>query len=405
MVKGRNFRWVVVALIMAATALNYLDRQTLPVVVVEVQKDIPLTDAQYSQVQFLFLLAYGLMYAVGGSIVDALGTRLGYLVMIVWWSAANAMHGFADSAWSLGAFRFLLGLGEGGGFPASAKGISEWFSPAERSFAFGLFNTGSSIGAVAAPPLIAWIVSVSDWRWVFFVTGAAGIVWALGWFWLYRIPADAALEKALERAPPVRWIDLLRYREVQVLVVAKFLSDAGWFFFAFWLPKYLADARHLDLKSIGASAWIPYAAAGVGSFVGGLLSSYLIRRGCTVNASRKIALTCAALLMPSSLLVAGASLNVALGLFSLAFLGHQFWSTIVQTLPADLFPPSCVGRVAGLLGAAGSFGGMLFNLAVGWWLTEYHSYSAVMTVAGLLHPLSLLLILLLITRIERLSLR
>lgn len=205
--------------------------------------------------------------------------------------------------------------------------------------------------------------------------------------------------------PAVTWIDLVRNRTVLALALAKFLSDAAWYFFAFWLPKYLADVRHLDIKAIGASAWIPYAAAGAGSMAGGWLSSYLIRRNLSLNASRKIALTLAAALMPSALLVTGAALELALALFSLAFLGHQCWSTIVQTLPADMFPSNYVGRVAGLLGAAGSFGGMLFNLLVGWWLTQTHSYAAVMTVAGLLHPLSLLVILLLIPRIERVTVR
>jgi ACS family hexuronate transporter-like MFS transporter len=181
----RNFRWWIAGLLAAATALNYLDRQSLPVVVTEVQKSIPITDQQYANLQMLFLFAYGVMYAGGGKIMDWLGTRLGYAVMIVWWSAAAFLHGLVSSVLGLGAARFLLGLGEGGGFPGSAKAVSEWFPPKERSLAFGIFNTGSSVGAVVAPPLIAGIVLSLGWRWVFFFTGAAGFAWAVIWLFSY----------------------------------------------------------------------------------------------------------------------------------------------------------------------------------------------------------------------------
>ncbi|MGH9803691.1 MAG: MFS transporter [Candidatus Acidiferrales bacterium] len=412
----KNLRWWIVCLLAAATAINYLDRQNLPVVVVELQKDIPMTEQQYAQLQFLFLLAYGLMYAGGGKIIDWLGTRAGYAVMIVWWSAANFLHGTVHSVLGLGIYRFLLGMGEGGGFPGSAKAVAEWFPPKERSFAFGIFNTGSSVGAVIAPPLIAFIVLWLDWRWVFFLTGAAGFVWVAAWLVLYRHPAEHPhitpeernyIESSLRPAPgqppdpPVRWLDLFRYRQVWGLVVAKFLSDSAWYFFIFWLPKYLADVRGLNIKEIGYYAWIPYAAAGAGSFIGGWLSSYLIRRHVSLDRSRKIALGVSAGLMPASLLIAASPLSLAILFFSMALFGHQFWSTIMQTLSADMFPSKIVASVAGLLGAAGSFGGMFFSYLVGYLLTEYQSYGMVFIISGLLHPSAFLLILLVVRKIER----
>jgi ACS family hexuronate transporter-like MFS transporter len=328
----RNLRWWIAGLLAAATAINYLDRQSLPVVVSEVQKTIPITDEQYANLQMLFLAAYGIMYAVGGKIMDWLGTRAGYVLMIVWWSAAAFLHGLVDSVSGLGISRFLLGLGEGGSFPGSAKAVSEWFPPKERSFAFGIFNTGSSAGAVIAPPLIATIVLALGWRWVFFISGAAGFAWAVCWLLFYGLPERHKLITAAERdylksslpaAPPAgnheaapRWIDLFRYRQVWGLLGAKFISDSAWYFFIFWLPKYLGDVRHLNIKEIGYYAWIPYAFAGGGSFIGGWLSSFLIRRGYTIDRSRKIALAISAALMPASLLIATSPLSLAIAFSS-----------------------------------------------------------------------------------------
>src|SRR5215472_2860151 len=200
-------RWWIAALLAAATAINYLDRQNLPVAISEIQKSIPISDAQYSQLQFLFLLAYGAMYVVGGRVLDVLGARWGYALMIVWWSAANALHGLAGTVTQLGAVRFALGLGEGGGFPGSAKAVAEWFSDEERSFAFGLFNTGSSVGAVIAPPLVAAIVLSLGWRWVFLITGAMGFAWAILWASIYHKPAEN-VRPAVKQRPP--WRALLR---------------------------------------------------------------------------------------------------------------------------------------------------------------------------------------------------
>jgi ACS family hexuronate transporter-like MFS transporter len=361
----------------------------------------------------MFLVAYGIMYAVGGRIVDRLGTRMGYAVMIAWWSLACVLQGAVHSLAGIAVTLFLLGLGEGGGFPASAKAVSEWFPAAERSFAFGIFNTGSSLGAVVAPPLIAAIVLELGWRWVFFIIGTVGLLWAVAWMLLYEIPSrhmrvtpaergyvESGLVAARDPAPQVPWLSLFRYRQVWGLVGAKLLSDSAWFFFIFWLPKYLGDMRHLKISGIGRYGWIPYAGAGVGSFIGGWLSSYLIRRKFSINASRKIALGFGAACVPASLLIAASPLAFAIAFFSVAMFGHQFWSTNLQTLGADLFPSKTVGAVAGLMGAAGSIGAMAFSLLVGALLSRFHSYGLVFTITGLLHPLSFVLILLVVRRIE-----
>jgi ACS family hexuronate transporter-like MFS transporter len=410
--KISNLRWYIAGLLVAVTALNYLDRQNLPVAISEIQKSIPLTIQQFSQFQVMFLLAYSVMYAGGGRIMDWLGTRTGYTLMIVWWSAANLMHGLVASVFGLGTARFLLGLGEGGAFPGSAKAVSEWFPTKERSLAFGIFNAGSGLGALVAPPLIAGIALGLGWRWVFYLTGVVGFLIAVVWWKIYHLPERhrlitpeereyiCASRPAVTAGTRVRWISLLRYRQVWGIISAKFLSDAAWYFFIFWLPKYLADIRHLDIKHIGYYAWIPYACAAVGSFLGGWLSSSLLRRGMSLDLSRKIALGISAALMPLCLLIAISPLPLAILFFSTALFGHQFFSTNLQTLPADLFPSEVVGSVAGLGGASGSFGGMLFNLLVGALLTWYGSYGLVFLIAGLMHPASFLLILTVVRKIE-----
>ena len=417
----RKLRWWIAGLLATATGLSYLDRQNLPIAVVEIQKTIAISDEQYARLSVLFLLAYGIMYAVGGRLLDVLGTRRGYALMVAWWSAATIGHGLVTSILGLGIARFMVGMGEGGGFPGSAKAVSEWFPAKERSLAFGIFNTGSSVGAVAAPPLVALIILQLNWRAAFYITGAFGIVWLFFWWMLYDRPEKhkhitveereylresraGGLSSSAEVEPPVMsWGGLLRFRQTWGLVLVKFLTDSAWFFYIFWLPKYLSDARHLDIKQIGYYAWIPYALAGVGSFVGGWLSSFLIGRNMSVDRSRKIALAVSAGIMPVSLLIMASPLSLAIFFFGLAFLGHQFWSTIVQTLAADIFPSGSVGSVAGLMGAAGSFGAMLFNYLVGQVLTITHSYSPILGIVGLLHPLAFLLVLVLVRRIEPLK--
>ena len=397
-----------------ATALNYLDRQSLPVLAAEIRKTIPISDTDYSWLQSAFLLAYGIMYAGGGKLMDWLGARAGYTIMISVWSIATMIHGLVGSVLGLGAARFLLGLGEGGSFPGSAKAVSEWFPAKERSLAFGIFNTGSSVGAVLAPPLIAFIAIRTDWRWVFLLVGMMGFLWAIAWWRSYDIPSRHPRITPQERSylkecrtsenrpetRPISWIELLRHRQTWGLLLGKFLSDSAWYFYIFWLPKYLSDARHLDIHQIGYYAWVPYAFAGVGSSVGGWLSSYLIRKNCSIDKSRKIALGISAALMPVSLLIAASPLSLALTLFSTAMLGHQFWSTIIQTLAADMYPSRAVGSISGLMGAVGCLGGVLFNGLIAAILAHFHSYAPVFLIAGLMHPLSFLIIMAVVRRVE-----
>jgi ACS family hexuronate transporter-like MFS transporter len=394
-----SMRWRVAILVCAAIAISYLDRQSLPVAVKAIQQDIPLTNTQFGDLTSLFLLAYALMYAGGGALVDRLGTRRGLLAIMLFWSFACASHAFATGVAMLAASRFLLGLGEGGGFPAATKAIAEWFPPAERSTAMGIVNAGTAVGAVVAPPAIAVILLHASWRWVFVACGGAGLVWAAWWGSAYRAPDSLAAPPA-QSAASARWAALLTFREVWGLVAAKFLTDAAWFFYVSWLPKYLYDARHFDVKQVGAYAWLPYAASGVGCLLGGWLSSALIRRGRSIDFSRKWALGLSAALMPAIVFVTRVPVEWALAIFSLAFFGQQSWSTLVMIVPTDLFDRRVVASVAGLVGFGGAMGGLLMNLAAGRLLDAGFTYGDVFAIVGTLHVIAFAVILLTIPRIR-----
>jgi ACS family hexuronate transporter-like MFS transporter len=412
--KIKNFRWWIAGLIGLATAINYLDRQNLPIALSEIRKTIFISDVDYGLVNSIFLFSYGTMYAIGGRILDILGSRAGYAVMIVWWSLSNILHGLVSSVTGLGLARFLLGIGEGGGFPGSAKVVSEWFPGKERSLAFGIFNAGSSVGAVIAPPLIAAIIAVANWRWTFIISGLLGLVWVVVWLQIYTQPQQskfttteekdyisAALQRERDANPtketPVSWLSLFKDRDVWTVIIVKFFPDSAWYFFIFWLPKYLNDVRGLDIKGIGAYAWIPYAFAGTGSLLGGWLSSFLLKRNFSIDIARKIPLGIAAALLPVSLLITSASLNMAIVFFSMAMFGHQLYSTIAQTLVTDLFPSKVVGSVTGLMGCMVTYGAMLFSLLIGFVIGNY-GYGPAFLISGLLHPLGFVLALIFIKK-------
>jgi ACS family hexuronate transporter-like MFS transporter len=402
-----SLRWRIALLIAAAIAISYFDRQTLPVAIKSIQLEIPISNTQFSQLQAAFLTAYALMYAGGGKLVDVLGTRMGFLLIMAWWSVACASHGLATGFGMLAMSRFLLGMGEGGGFPAATKAVAEWFPVGERSTAMGIMNAGTSAGAVVAPPLIAITLATLNWRWVFFLSGAAGLAWAIWWLREYFPPASHPRLTARERdeiaevlkprpqtGPGASWLGLFRFPQVWGLVFAKFLSDAAWYFYLFWLPKYLYDVRHFDTKEVGYFAWIPYAAAGIGSLLGGWFSSRLIQRGRSLDFSRKLALGASAAVMPLIFFVTQSPVQIAIVLFSIAFAGQQSWSTLVMILPADIFPHRAVGSVAGLVGFGGAMGGVVFGLVVGYLLDHGFGYGVVFGIVSTLHVIAFCVILL-----------
>jgi MFS transporter, ACS family, hexuronate transporter len=392
-------RWRIAVLVSAAIAISYLDRQTLPVAVKAISRDIPLSNEQFSYLQSAFLLAYAFMYAGGGKLSDALGTRFGFTLIMIFWSLACVSHGIAVNFAMLAASRFLLGMGEGGGFPAATRAVAEWFPIKERSTAMGIINAGTAIGAIVAPPLIASVLLIASWRWIFVVTGVIGVLWTIWWRASYFVPSEKSGlgthqdDPSRQSSTKIAWIDLIRIRETRGLIFAKFLSDAAWYFYLFWLPKYLYDARGFDIKAVGSLAWIPNAAAGVGCLLGGSFSSYLITRQLSPGAARKLALGLSAAVMPFILLVPHVGVSWALALFSLAYFGQQSWSTLVMVLPTDLFPRNVVGAVAGLVGFGGAIGGIVFGQLAGYLLDHGFGYATVFSIAGTFHVVAFLVIL------------
>jgi MFS transporter, ACS family, hexuronate transporter len=404
-------QWRIAILVSAAIAISYLDRQTLPVAVKAISQDIPLTNTQFSALQSAFLFSYALMYAGGGKLVDLLGTYRGFIAIMLFWSLACASHALATSFALLVTSRLLLGVGEGGGFPAATRAVAEWFPTEERATAMGIINAGTAVGAVIAPPLIAAVLLYTNWRWIFVVTGGIGLLWVAWWKLSYAPPADistqevnAATNLTARPAESMPWTRLFQVRETWGLVIAKFLSDAAWFFYLFWLPKYLYDARGFDIKAVGTFAWMPSAAAGIGCLLGGGFSSYLVRRHLSLGMARKVALGLSAAVMPFAILVPHVPVSWALGLFCLAYFGQQSWSTLVMVLPADLFPQSIVGSVAGLVGFSGAMGGIVFGEIAGYLLDHGFGYSRVFALAGSLHIVAFVIILAAIPAIAPLQL-
>src|ERR1041385_2448582 len=373
-----------VTMVAGAIAISYFDRQAISVAISAIQRNIPISQEQFSYLSTAFLLAYAAMYAGGGRLLDLIGTRRGFLLIMLWGSAACALHGLAEVFGWLVAMRVLLGMGEGGGFPAATRVVSEWVPARERSTAMGFINAGTAIGQVVAPPLIGFVILHSGWRAVFFSAGAIGLLWTLWWAISYRgKEVSPSANKPSENTSS--FTEIISIRQVQMLVFAKFMSDAAWFFLVFWLPKYLYDARGFDVKHVSYFAWIPPAASGVGSFLGGWVSSQLLRSGQSLDASRKWVLGINALMMTAIMLVTHVPVGYAIALFSVAFFAQQSWSGIIMTIPADVFPLSAVGTVAGLVGFGGSMGGAIFGLIVGWLLQHGVSYSVLFTVVGLFH--------------------
>lgn len=403
-----GLRWSIAFLVSAAIAISYLDRQTLPWAIKAIQVDIPFSNQIKAGLDSAFLVTYGLMYIGGGLLLDKLGTRRGFLCIMIFWSLACASHGLAGGVIALAASRLLLGVGEGGGFPAATRAVAEWFPVNDRATAMGIINGGTAVGAVVAPPLIALVLTncnwlgLAPWRWVFFLTGVLGLLWTIWWWRSYHTPENQIAETQNETK--ISLASLLQHRETWAVIGAKFLSDGAWYFYLFWLPKYLFDAFQLDIKTAGSIGWIPYAASGVGCLVGGGFSSWLLKRGVSVNASRKFALGASAALMPWVMFVPQLhSVGWVIFIFSLAFFGQQSWSTLVMILPTDMISKRAVGTLAGLVGFGGAMGGVLLGQIVGWLRDHGYSYTPALVISGSLHIAAFLLICLVIPKIQPLK--
>jgi len=382
-------RWLMIGLVFSATVINYLNRQTLSVLAPVLISQFHMSSVSYSRVISAFMLAYTIMNGVSGPLIDRLGTRLGYALTMVWWSVATMLQGLARGAWSLGVFSFLLGMGEAGNWPAGVKVVAEWFPVEERALASGLFNSGSSVGAILAPPLVVTLALAFGWRVAFLVVGSLGLIWLLFWLFKYYTPVQA---KQQEASWEIGVWGLLRTRFVWSFTLSKLFMDPVWYFYIFWFPQYLKQGRHFDLASIGKYAWIPFLLAGLGNIAGGWTASALLRRGFTLTTARKGAVTAFAILMASAIpavLVSDARLSMAL--VSLAMFGYTGCTANMLAFPADAFPKSVVASIWGLAGLGSGLGGMAFALLTGWVVDRY-SYVPAFFGFGMMPMISVLIL-------------
>ena len=404
------FRWAICALLFFATTINYIDRQVLGILAPDLQKSIGWTEIEYGNIVMAFQAAYALGLLLTGRLLDRMGTRLGFALAIALWSVAAMFHAAARSALGFGIARFALGLGEAANFPASIKTVAEWFPKRERAFATGIFNAGTNVGAVVAPAVVPFIALTWSWQWAFIMTGAIGFLWLGIWWALYRPPeSHPRLSKAEfgyirsdppEAVTPVPWLKLIGYRQTWAFALGKFMTDPIWWFYLYWLGKFLNEKHGLSLSKLGPPLIAIYLIADVGSVGGGWLSSYLIRCGWSINAARKTTmLVCALCVMPIVFATQVTSLWAAVGLIGLAAAAHQGWSANIFTLASDMFPRRAVGSVVGFGGMAGAVGGMFIATAVGHLLQWTGSYVPVFLLAGATYLLALLVIQLLAPRL------
>jgi ACS family hexuronate transporter-like MFS transporter len=398
-----GYRWVICALLFAATTINYVDRGVLGVLESELQKSIGWTATQYGDINAAFVLAYAIGFILVGRFIDRVGTRVGYAASLVVWSLAAAGHALARSAFGFGFARFLLGLGEAGNFPAAIKTTAEWFPRRERALATGIFNAGSNVGAVIAPWVVPRLALWAGWQAAFAVTGLLGLVWVAAWLPLYDRPERVARVSKGELAwirqdppdatGPVPWRLLLRHRQTWAVAAGKFLTDPVWWFYLFWSGKFFADRFGVDLKHVGPPLIMIYLMADVGSIGGGWLSSRLIARGWSANAARKATLlACGVCVVPVVMAPVVSDLWTAVALIGLAAAAHQGFSANLYTLASDMFPRRAVGSVIGIAGTAGAIGGMLTQAASGRIRELTGSYLTMFLIAGSAYVLAVLVI-------------
>ncbi|MBL8227384.1 MAG: MFS transporter [Bryobacterales bacterium] len=381
--------WILCTLLFAATALSFLDRQVLSVLAPDLMREFQISNTVYSRVVFAFVLSYTVMFALGGRLMDALGTRLGLAISVAVWSAASAAHALANGPWMLGISRFFLGVGEGACFPAATKGAVEWMPPQQRALAVGFANGGSAFGAVLAPPLTVWWANWFGWRGAFVATAILGLLWLLAWQLAFRGLQGASKPSD---GPAVSFRSLIGRARMRGLMAARFFFDPVFYFYMFWIPQYLARERGLSLNEIGGLTWIPFFALGITNIGAGRISDLLVKRGFEPRRARMTLMLGAALLTPASW---GASLAatapMAIALMSVLMFAHGFWIANFITLIGDTVDSHEVGTAVGLTGTCGGIAGMLSNLAIGPAVDAF-GFQPVFLVSALLYPVAWLII-------------
>jgi ACS family hexuronate transporter-like MFS transporter len=398
-----GFRWTICALLFCATTINYMDRQILGILAPTLEKEIGWSEIQYGNIVTAFQAAYAIGLLGFGRFIDIAGARRGYAIPVLFWSVAAMAHALVKSVIGFGVARFALGFGEAGNFPAAVKVVAEWFPRRERALATGLFNSGSNVGAIIAPLVVPWLTLRYGWQASFLILGAMGFFWIAAWCWLYETPVRSHRVSTAELAyirsdPPdpvaekISWRRLLHYRQTWAFVVGMSFTTPIWWFYLYWLPKFLHQKYGLNLVSLGPPLVLIYSMTCVGSIGGGWLSGFLLQRGWSVNASRKAPLLlCALCALPVIFAAHTANLWLATLLIGLAAAAHQGWAANLFTLVSDLFPKHAVASIVGLGGMFGSIASMIFSQSAGFILQTTGSYWSLFFMAGCAYLLALAL--------------
>ena len=407
-----GYRWTICALIFFATTINYVDRQVIGILAPTLQRDLHWSETNYASITQAFSLAYAMGFLGAGRFLDRVGVKKGYAAAIVWWSVAAMSAAFARTVIGFSLARAALGLGESGNFPAAIKATAEWFPKKERALATGIFNAGTNVGAIVAPLSVPFIALEWGWRWAFIATGALGFIWLVLWWIVYETPErnkrlrqeEFAYIRSdpIERDAPVSYLGILRHRQTWAFVFGKMMTDPVWWFYLFWLPKFLDTRFGVQLAGVAAPLVVIYLIADVGSVGGGWMSGFLIKRGATVNRGRKTAMGIAALIIvPTMLAPKAPTLWTAVAIVGVAAAAHQWWSCNMFTMSSDMFPRRAVATVVGLGGFAGAMGGVAFQGLIGRILQkDPTAYSEIFVFCGLAYVAALLVIHLFAPRLE-----
>jgi len=399
--------WVIVGLLLLATSLSFLDRQVLSVSILKIKEDLSITDIEYGFINSGFLISYAIMFTLGGILIDRYGSRLGLGISVGFWSFATLLHSVSTSVFHFGAFRFMLGLGEGGCFPGAVKAVIEWVPKSKQALANGIAIGGSAIGAVIAPPLCVYLLAVVGWRSVFLISGGFGFIWLAAWLIATRGAKhpDIQQEISFDQRPEnkkskVKISLLLKNREVLVFAGVRFILDPIFYFYMFWIPKFLHDSHSLSLETVGKISWIPFLALGIANILGGWFSDLIFIKTGNTNIARKMVMGVAASLTIPVILVGFLnSSTVIIILMSLAFFAHGLWITNYITSISDIFGKQTTSTVVGLSGTAGALSSLILNPVIGY-IVAHYSYSAMWWYSGIMYPLAFVAFIWFIPKIE-----
>jgi ACS family hexuronate transporter-like MFS transporter len=419
----KGYRWRILSLLFFATTINYIDRQIIGILKPFISSDLGWSETDYSNIVMAFQVAYAIGLLTTGKLLDRFGTRIGYVWSIVVWSIAGVAHAFARGVSSFAAARFVLGFGESGNFPAAIKAVAEWFPVKERAYAAGLFNSGSTIGAIIAPLVVSGVTLALGWKWAFIITGALGFIWIFFWLATYRLPQQHPKVSAdelryiegrgNEDSKPVEneykrdasWLALLRHPSTIAICSTRLISDWVWWFLLFWTPDFLNKMHGIDIKQVVLPLIVIYAVSSAGGIGGGWISSWFLKTGKSVDFARKTSvLLCALVVLPVMFVSQVHSLWVAVALLSFAAAGHQGWASNIFTIVSDIYPKSAVGSMSGLAGFAGAVGGALSASFVGLLLETTGSYFLIFLTASSVYIINWLIIIIFIRHIKQITL-